>query len=382
MDLELSEEQKAIRLRVRELMEKEFAPLAEEIDETQTYPQALRDLLAEHELFGVPLPQEYGGLDASLLTMSIVMEEVARVCATTSMVLGAQYLGSTPLLVAGSQEQKDRYFSDIAAGRSYVSFSLTEPNAGSDAAGIETRATREGNEYVLNGIKCFCTGGDVAQVYCVFAKTTNRETDKEDVTAFVVERPTPGFSVGKIEQKMGIRASGTAELILDNVRLPLANRIGREGGGFKIAMQTLERTRPTTGAQAVGVAQGALDAAVAFTAGEMKSGRLSGARQDIQFLLADMEAEVQAARWLVYVASAKVDAGAPDKAIFSASSKLIATEMAIRVIANAAQILCGHGNLRNHPVERMMRDAKIFKIVEGTNEIQRLVIARELLGRW
>lgn len=381
MDFELSEEQKAIRDMVRELMEEKVAPVASKIDEEEHYPQELRDLFAENDIFAAPFPEEYGGIGGSVLTMSIILEEVARVCGSSSMVVGQQCLGSEPILIAGSEEQKQRYLPRMARGEIYPAFALTEPGAGSDVASISTTADRDGDEYVINGTKCFCTGGDVAHVYTVFAKTTNPDTGKKELSCFIVERPTPGFSVGKLEHKMGIRASGTAELIFDNVRVPRENRVGNEGDGFKIAMMTLEKTRPTVGAQALGVAQGALDYALEYSKTRVQFGRPIAQQQAIQFMLADMEAQVQAARYLIYVASDKIDKKAKDRNIFSAMSKLVATEMAVKVTGDAVQVMGGYGYMREYPVERMYRDAKIFPIVEGTNQIQRLIIARELLGR-
>lgn len=380
MDFELSEEQKAIRDKVRALMGEKVAPLAARIDEEGRFPQEVRTLFAVNNLFAVPYPKEYGGSGGSVLNMSIILEEVARVCGSSSMVVGQQCLGSTPILLAGNEDQKRKYFPRLARGEIFASFSLTEPGAGSDVASLSTTAELVDGEYVINGTKCFCTGGDTADVYSLFAKTTNPTTGKKEISCFIVERGTPGFSVGRIEHKMGIRASGTAELICRGARIPKENLLGKEGDGFKIAMMTLDKTRPNVGAQSLGLAQGALDCALAYAKTQTQCGRPLAQQQAIRFKLVDMEAQVQAARNIVYIASDKIDKKASDRTIFSAMSKLLATEVGAKVTGDALQLMGGHGYTREYPVERMNRDSHIFPIVEGTNQIQRLVIARELLG--
>lgn len=362
-------------------MEEKVAPLASKIDEEQHFPQELRDLLAANGLLSAPFPKEYGGLGGSILTESVILEEVARVCGSTSMVVGQQCLGSTPIIIAGNEAQKQKYFPHLARGEIYAAFGLTEPGAGSDVASISTTAELVGDEYVINGNKMFCTGGDSAHVYTVFARTNQTAPGSQGLSCLIVERPTPGFSVNKIENKMGIKASGTAELIFNNVRVPKENLVGEEGDGFKIAMMTLDKTRPTVGAQALGLAQGALEHALEYAKTHFQSGRPIAQQQAIQFMLADMETQVQAARYLIYVAADKLDKNAKDKTIFSAMSKLFATDIAVKVTNDAVQIVGLSGYTGDSPVERMHRDSRIFPIVEGTNQIQRLVIAREMVER-
>lgn len=385
MQYQLTGEQELVRANVRKIAEERIVPRAGEIDKTGEYPWDLLELFKQQVLLGLSVPEEYGGSGADMLTYCLVVEEVARACASTSLIIAAQELGLMPILLGGSEEQKRKYLPRIAKGEYICAFGLTEPNAGSDAGGIRTRAKREGDEYVLNGNKCFITNGGIADVYVIFAKT-GPDAGLKGISAFIVEKDTPGFSVGKQEDKMGIKGSATAELILEDVRVPAANLLKREGAGFGIAMQTLDMTRPGIGAQALGIAQGALDCAVAYARERKQFGQTIGSFQGIQFMLADMSTRVEAARQLLYksaslIGNSKELGVAPSEVTrFSAMAKLFASDTAMQVTTDAVQILGGYGYMKEYPVERMMRDAKITQIYEGTNQIQRLVIGKCLVG--
>ncbi len=375
---DLTEEQKLFRQTVRELAEEKIAPRAAEIDEKAEFPWDVFEVLKKNDLLGLHIPAEYGGSGADAITFCILVEEIARVCASSSLIPGVNKLGSVPILLAGTEEQKKTYLPPIARGEAMISYALTEPGAGSDAAALRTRAERRGEEYILNGTKRFITGAGVSRYYVVYAKT-DPAAGARGVTAFIVESDFPGFSVGKHEKKLGIRGSPTAELILEDCRVPAANRLGEEGEGFKIAMRTLDHTRLTIGAQAVGIAQGAFEFALKYAKEREQFGQPIANFQAIQFMLADMAMEIEAARQLTYVAAAKGDRGDPDLTLFSAYAKTFASDVAMRVTVDAVQILGGYGYISEYPVERMMRDAKITQIYEGTNQIQRVVIARQLL---
>lgn len=385
MQYQLTGEQELVRANVRKIAEERIVPRAGEIDKTGEYPWDLLELFKQQDLLGLSVPEEYGGSGADMLTYCLVVEEVARACASTSLIIAAQELGLMPILLGGSEEQKRKYLPKIAKGEYICAFGLTEPNAGSDAGGIRTRAKREGDEYVLNGNKCFITNGGIADVYVIFAKTDS-DGGLKGISAFIVEKDTPGFSVGKQEDKMGIKGSATAELILEDVRVPAANLLKREGAGFGIAMQTLDMTRPGIGAQALGIAQGALDCAIAYARERKQFGQNIGSFQAIQFMLADMSTRVEAARQLLYksaslIGNSKELGVAPSEVTrFSAMAKLFASDTAMQVTTDAVQILGGYGYMKDYPVERMMRDAKITQIYEGTNQIQRLVIGKCLVG--
>lgn len=385
MQYQLTGEQELVRANVRKIAEERIVPRAGEIDKTGEYPWDLLELFKQQDLLGLSVPEEYGGSGADMLTYCLVVEEVARACASTSLIIAAQELGLMPILLGGSKEQKRKYLPRIAKGEYICAFGLTEPNAGSDAGGIRTRARREGDEYLLNGNKCFITNGGIADVYIIFAKT-DPDAGLKGISAFIVEKDTPGFSVGKQEDKMGIKGSATAELILEDVRVPAANLLKREGAGFGIAMQTLDMTRPGIGAQALGIAQGALDCAVAYARERKQFGQTIGSFQGIQFMLADMSTRVEAARQLLYksaslIGNSKELGVAPSEVTrFSAMAKLFASDTAMQVTTDAVQILGGYGYMKEYPVERMMRDAKITQIYEGTNQIQRLVIGKCLVG--
>ena len=377
----LTEEQAFLRDTLRDLADEKIAPRAADIDRTGEFPEDIRRLLAAHDVLALPFPEEYGGVGADLLTLCLAIEQIARACATSSLILTVQALGSLPLLLAGSPEQKARFFPDLASGRKLAAFALTEPEAGSDVAAVRTRAVRDGDAYVITGTKRFITNGSVAGLLSVFALTDPGAARHRRLSCFAVEVPAEGFSVSRLEHKMGIRGSPTAELQFDGVRVPAANRIGAEGDGFQIAMATLDRSRPGVAAQAVGIAQGALDFAVGYARQRKQFGRRIGDHQLVAGMLADMDARTEAARQLLYKACTEIEAGSPDAARWSAVCKLVAGDTAMAVTTDAVQVLGGYGYIEEFPVERMMRDAKITQLYEGTQQIQRLVIARALLGR-
>jgi alkylation response protein AidB-like acyl-CoA dehydrogenase len=377
----LTEEQVLLRDTLRGLADDRIAPRAAEIDRTSEFPQDIRELLAAHDVLALPFPEEYGGLGASLLTIAIAIEQIARACATSSLILIVQVLGSLPLSIAGSEEQKARWIPDLASGKTLAAFGLTEPEAGSDAAAMRTRAVRDGDAYVITGGKRFITHGSIAGLLTVFAVTDPEAPSHQRLSCFGVEVPTEGFSVARLEHKMGIRGSPTAELTFDGVRVPVANRIGEEGQGWEIAMGTLDRSRTGVAAQAVGIAQGALEAATAYARDRKQFGQRIGDFQMVGAMLADMDARTEAARQLLYKACTEIEAGAPDAARWSALAKLVAGDAAMAVTTDAVQVFGGYGYTEDFPVERMMRDAKITQLYEGTQQIQRLVVARALLGR-
>ena len=374
-------EHEELRAVVRELAEERIAPRAAEIDEKAEFPWDLKDLLAKQDLLGTCFEERHGGTNLDTIAQSILVEEIARADATTSLIPIVQKLGALPILIAGNDEQKDRYFPRLASGEWLIAFGLTEAAAGSDVASNRMRATRDGDQYVLNGSKRFITHGSVANVLTVFALTDPEAGGRKGMSAFIVETDTPGFAAPRVEHKMGIRGSPTAELTFDDVRVPVENRLGDEGDGFKIAMATLDRSRLGIAAQAVGIAQGALDAAVAYAADRMQFGQRVVDFQGIQWMLADMASQTEAARQLTYAAAARVDAAASDLPYWTSSAKLVAGDTAMKVTTDAVQVLGGYGYITEYPVERMMRDAKITQLYEGTQQIQRLVVARQLLQR-
>jgi alkylation response protein AidB-like acyl-CoA dehydrogenase len=369
-----------LRAVVRELADERIVPRAAEIDATAEFPWDLKELLAKQDLMGICFPTRFGGTELDNIAQAIVAEEVARADATTSLIVIVQKLGALPIIVAGTEEQQSRYFPRLASGEWIAAFGLTEASAGSDVAGIRMRARRDGDDYVLNGSKRFITHGSIANLVTIFAMT-DPEAGRKGLSAFIVETDTPGFSSPRLEHKMGIRGSPTAELHFDEVRVPAANRIGEEGDGFAIAMETLDRSRLSIAAQAVGIAQGATDFAVGYAAQREQFGERVADMEGIQFMLADMASGTEAARQLTYAAAAAVDADAPDLAYWTSSAKLVAGDTAMRVTTDAVQVLGGYGYVTEYPVERMMRDAKITQLYEGTQQIQRLIIARQLLRR-
>ena len=377
----LTEEQVLLRDTVRQLAVERIAPRAAEIDRTSEFPEDIRQLLAQQDVLGLPFPVEHGGVGGDLLTICVAIEEIAKACATSSLILIVQVLGSLPLQLAGSPEQQARFFPALASGKTLAAFGLTEPEAGSDVAAVRTRAVRDGDAWVLNGTKRFITNGSVAGFITVFAVTDPEAPRHRRLSCFAVEVPTPGFRVERLEHKLGIRGSPTAELAFEDVRVPEGNRIGAEGDGFSIAMATLDRSRPGVAAQAIGIAQGALETAVAYARDRRQFNQRIGDFQMVAAMLADMDSQIEAARQLLYTACVEIEGGGPDVGRWSAMCKLIAGDTAMRVTTDAVQVLGGYGYIDEFPVERMMRDAKITQIYEGTQQVQRLVIARALLGR-
>ncbi len=378
MNLSLSQEQELIRQTVRDFAENEIAPTAAERDEAERFDRSHFEQMAALGLAGIPWEEKYGGIGADYVSYVIAVEELSRVCASTGVTLSAHVsLASWPIYAFGTEEQKRAFLQPLAEGKKLGAYALTEPGSGSDAAAMKTTAVRQGDHYVLNGRKNFITNGGEAEIYIVFA-LTDPEKKHRGCTAFIVEKGMEGFSFGKKEKKLGIRSSPTTEIIFDQVRVPLKNRLGEEGEGFSIAMKTLDGGRNGIAAQAVGIAQGALDHALAYARERRQFGKPIGEQQAIRFMLADMAAKVEAARWLTYRAAWLESEGKP-YGMQSAMSKLYAGDMAMEVTTNAVQIFGGYGYTKDYPVERYMRDAKITQIYEGTNEIQRLVIAKYLL---
>ncbi|HEU5198846.1 MAG TPA: acyl-CoA dehydrogenase [Ktedonobacterales bacterium] len=379
MAVQLADEEKLMMDVVRDLAREKVAPRAAEIDASGEFPWDIKDLLAEQGILAMPFPEEYGGIGSTKLALAMVIEELAKYCATTALILIVQNLGTLPIALAGTDEQKRRYFPPCASGEWLAAYGLTEAGSGSDAGGMRTRAVKQGDKYILNGSKRFITNAGLAQVNTVFALTDSTKGTRGGISAFIVEKDYPGFSLGRVEDKMGIRGSQTGELIFENCEVPAENLLGREGDGFKIAMMTLDRSRPGIAAQAVGIAQGALDFAVNYAKERVQFGKPIADKQGLQFMLADMATKIQAARLLLYDISERIDRSEPDLSSASAMAKLFASDVAMEVTTNAVQILGGYGYIKEYPVERMMRDAKITQIYEGTNQIQRVVIARDLL---
>jgi alkylation response protein AidB-like acyl-CoA dehydrogenase len=376
----LSDDQLEIRELVRTLARERIAPRAAEIDASHEFPWDIVELYREHEVFGLFFDEAFGGTGTGTLLSLIAIEEVSKVCATSGVILAVQELGSLGLKVAGTEEQKARYLPKLASGEWLAAYALTEAGSGSDSAAMRTTARREGDEYVLDGSKRFITNASVASLYTVFAKT-DPEAGHSGISAFVVESNTPGFEVARLEPKMGIAGSTTGELVFENCCIPAANILGEEGEGFRIAMRILDRSRPGVAAQGLGIAQGATDYALEYARTRETMGKPIAEHQLIAGKLADMETRCEAGRGLLYRFGRMVDEGAPDEELTKASAmaKLYCTDTAMDVTIEAVQILGGYGYISEYPVERMMRDAKITQIYEGTNEIQRLVIAREML---
>lgn len=378
----MPDEDAQILAAVRELVAEKVAPRAAEIDQRGEFPQDIRKLFAESDMLGIPIPSEYGGLGGSFLTYVRVVEEIAKACASSSLIVAVQELAMLPILIAGTVEQKSKYLPKLASGEWIAAYALTEAGSGSDAAGsMRTRAEKRGDQYILNGQKIWITNGSVADAVCVFA-VTDPTKGANGISAFLVEKTFPGFQVGKIEKKMGIRGSPTVELIFDNCEVPAANLIGPEGDGFKIAMKVLDKSRPGIAAQALGIAQGALEYATKYAQERIAFGKPIGQQQGVGFMLADMKTEVEASRLLLYEAARKCDEESDDVTLWAAMCKLKCGDVAMRVTTDAVQVLGGYGYSVDYPVERMMRDAKITQIYEGTQQIQRLVISRALVGRW
>lgn len=374
----LSEMALEIRNMVREFAETRVKPVRAQLDVDGTFPRDLLAELGKMDLMGLYIPEAYGGtFDGDSLCNIVAVEELSRVCLGVATSFAANGLGCDPILIGGSDAQKKKYLPAIATGEKLAAYALTEPNAGSDAGGIRTTATKKGDKYVLNGTKQWITNGGEADIYTVFA-VTDKAKGARGVTAFIVEKGTPGFSFGKKENKMGIRASATRELIFEDCEVPAENVIGREGMGFIWAMKTFDVSRPGIAAQAIGLAQGALDEAVAYAKVREQFGRPVIANQGLSWMLADMATQIEAARALTYATVRTIDAGARDYSKFSAMCKVFASDMCMKVTTDAVQVLGGYGYMKEYPVEKMMRDAKILQIYEGTNQIQREVIARAL----
>jgi alkylation response protein AidB-like acyl-CoA dehydrogenase len=374
----LSEEERQTRDLVRALARERIAPLAADVDETESYPAQQIELLGAQGLMGLYIPEAYGGAGLGAMAFCLAVEELAWACASTAVIFLVQYAAGYPIVAAGTEEQKRRYLPRLASGEITTALSISEPGAGSDAAAMQTTAVRKGDRYVLNGSKMWVTNGSRAGVVTLFA-TVDRARGHKGVTAFLVEPTFPGFEVGKHERKLGIRGSPTVALHLADCEVPVENRLGAEGEGFRVALGALDRSRPAVGAQAVGIAQAALDAAAAYAKQRTQFGQPIAAFQGVQFMLADMAMQVHAARLLVHHAAALVDRGAPATSLESSMAKCFASDAAMKVATDAVQVFGGYGYTREYPVERLMRDAKITQIYEGTNQIQRTVIARELM---
>ncbi|WP_216829979.1 acyl-CoA dehydrogenase [Alkalihalobacterium elongatum] len=379
MNFQLTEEQEMLRKMIRDFAENEVAPSAAERDEEASFDRAIFDKMAELGLTGIPWPEEYGGIGADYLSYIIAVEELSRVCASTGVTLSAHIsLCSWPIYTFGTEEQKQKYLRALAEGRNIGAYGLTEPGAGSDVASMKTTAKEDGDHYVINGSKIFITNGGVADIYVVFA-VTDADKKHKGITAFIVESDMPGFSVGKKEDKLGIRSSPTTEIIFEDLRVPKENILGKEGEGFKVAMMTLDGGRNGIAAQALGIAQGALDASIDYAKERKQFGKTIGAQQGIGFKLADMATKIEAARLLTYQAAWQKSEGIKNGRE-AAMSKLFAGDTAMEVTVEAVQVFGGYGYTKEYPVERYMRDAKITQIYEGTQEIQRLVISKMLLA--
>jgi alkylation response protein AidB-like acyl-CoA dehydrogenase len=378
MNYFLTEEQEMIKDLARQIADEKIAPVAIEYDEKDIFPRDILKILADSDLSGVYIEEKYGGLGGGVFEMSLVVEELSRACGGIALAFAGTGLGTFPIIIFGNDEQKQRFLPGIASGEKIAAFGLTEANAGSDAAGIQTTAVLDGDEYVLNGTKQWITNGEEADVFSVIA-CTNRAKGARGFSAFIVEKGTPGFSFGKKEDKMGIRASVTSELVFEDCRIPKENLLAKEGMGFMVAMKTLDRTRPGVAAQALGIAQGALDEAVKYSRERVQFGQAISSFQAVQHIMADMAIQIEASRALIYQTCRYIDSGAKSISKESAMCKVLASDTAMKVTTDAVQILGGYGYMKEYPVEKRMRDAKITQIYEGTNQIQRNVIALELI---
>ena len=381
MEYFLTEEQQEIKALARQLAEEKMKPVREKYDEEGIFPWDIVKQMAQIDLFRVLLPEEYEGLGGKVMDLVVLMEELSRVDGGIALALGGTGLGMYPILLSGNEEQKQKYLPPIADGAKLAAFALTEANAGSDASGIQTTAVKDGDHYILNGTKQWITNGGEADIYTIFA-LTNKSKGARGASAFIVEKGTEGFSFGKKENKMGIRASCTRELIFEDVKVPTENLIAREGTGFMTAMKTLDKSRPMVAAQALGIAQGAMEEAVKYSRERHQFGNPISAFQGIQFMLADMATKIEAARSLIYATARMIDSGEKRFSKESAMCKTFASDMAMEVTTDAVQVLGGYGYMKEYPVEKMMRDAKVTQIYEGTNQIQRLVIASHLLKEY
>ncbi|HBL05415.1 MAG TPA: acyl-CoA dehydrogenase [Clostridium sp.] len=378
MNFSLTKEQELVKQMVREFAINEVKPIAAEIDVTERFPMENVEQMARYNMLGIPFPTEFGGAGGNNVSYAMTVEELSKVCGTTGVIVSAHTsLCGAPIYQFGTQEQKEKYLTPLAKGEKLGAFGLTEPNAGTDAAGQQTTAVLEGDHYVLNGSKIFITNGGVADIFVVFAMT-DKSKGTRGISAFIVEKDFPGFSIGKVEEKLGIRASSTTELVFENCIVPKENLLGKEGKGFAVAMQTLDGGRIGIAAQALGLAQGALDEAVAYMKERKQFGKSIAAFQGLQWMVADMDVQIEAARLLVYKAAYKKDMGMP-YSVEAPRAKLYASEVAMDVTTKAVQLFGGYGYTKEYPVERMMRDAKITEIYEGTSQVQRMVIAGSIL---
>lgn len=385
MSYELNDEQMLLKETVSRIAKEQIAPGAETRDEEATFPWDMVEILRANGLFGADFPQEYGGSEMGLLAFCLAVEEIAKTCASTAVILLVHELGSTPIFLAANQEQKERYLPRLATGEHLVAFGLTEPNAGSDVSGLRTKAVKKGDVYVLNGSKIFISHADVADIVCIAARVDAAGPGQKGTSVFVVDKATPGLTIGKKERKMGIRGSSTVELILEDVKVPAGNILHAEGAGFPIIMKTLDITRIPVAAQAVGIGQGALDYALQYTKERVQFGKPLFSFQGLQWMLADMATQVEAARQVTYKAASlfeklpkNLERLSKELIRYSAMAKLLAGETAMKVTTDAVQLLGGYGFVKDYPVERMMRDAKITQIYEGTSQIQKIVISSTL----
>jgi alkylation response protein AidB-like acyl-CoA dehydrogenase len=374
----MEKEKQMIRAAAEKASQRIVQPRAAKIDATGEFPWDLVEAFGKQGFLSFFFPEQYGGMDGSLSSFCIIVEEIAKVSGSSSLIILAQGLGSLPILLGGNPAQKDHYFTDIYEKNSLATFALREQEGESEASFIKTRAEKQGKDYLINGRKCFITHGGLAKIYSIFA-TTDPAPGEKGISAFVVEEGTPGLLFGNPEEKIGMRGSLTADVIFENCRLPQENRLGEEGEGWKIAMNTLNMSRPAMGAQAVGIAQGALDFAIQYANERIQFGKPISSFQAIQFMIADMATRVEAARALVYQAAAKIDQKLEETEKLSAISKYFASEIAMKVTTDAVQILGGYGYMKDYPVERMMRDAKVTQVYEGANQVQRWVVVQQLL---
>ncbi|MDP8297001.1 MAG: acyl-CoA dehydrogenase family protein [Candidatus Orphnella occulta] len=378
MDYLLTEEQKMIRDLARQIADEKIRPVAAEYDEKEEFPWSILKVIAESDLSGIYIEEAYGGMGGGVTELCIATEEFSKACGGIAVSYAASALGSYPIILYGSEEQKKKYLPDIASGKKLAAFGLTEAGAGSDAGALSTTAVKDGDYYILNGVKQWITNGGEAETYTVVAMT-DKSKGSRGASTFIVEKGTPGFEFGKKEKKLGIRSSATRELIFTNCKVPKENLLGKEGLGFIVAMKTFDKSRPGIGAQAVGIAQGALDHALKYAKERVQFGKPVSSFQGVQFMFADMGTQVEAARALVYSTARLIDSGAKDISKLSAMSKLFASDVAMKVTTDAVQIFGGYGYMREYPVEKYMRDAKITQIYEGTNQIQRSIIASEMI---
>ena len=378
MDYLLTDEQKMIQELARKIAEEKIRPVAAKYDQSEEFPWEVIKVIANSDLFGLFIPEQYGGMGVNVLNLCLATEELSRACGGIAVCYAASALGTFPIVLFGNEEQKKKYLPDLAKGKKLAAFGITEPEAGSDASAIKTTARKDGNHYILNGLKHFITNGGDAEVYTVIAMT-DKTKGARGASAFIVEKGTPGFTFGKKEDKFGIRASSTRELIFTDCKIPKENLLSREGMGFIVTMKTFDKSRPGVAAQALGIAQGAFDLAVKYAKERHQFGKAISSFQGIQWMIADMATEIEAARSLIYSVARMVDAGRTDVSKESAMAKMYASDVAMKVSTDALQIFGGYGYMKDYPIEKYMRDAKITQIYEGTNQIQRNIIALEVI---